>query len=231
MLYAFGIGEIPISLSGDTDNRKDFVHTIKVVGNVTQALSRVRVGELIGVRGPFGTSWPLLNIQNRDLIIIAGGIGLAPLRPLVYHILKHRDQFGKIAILYGARDPTDILFHDELIKWNEIFENRVYITVDFADASWLGNVGVVTNLISRVPFELNNAVALLCGPEIMLRYTIRELLRKNVATDDIYLSMERNMKCAIGHCGRCQFVQNFLCKDGPVFSYSKVQPFFGKKEI
>jgi len=231
MLYAFGIGEVPISFSGDPTIQNSIVHTIKAVGKVTQALSRMEEGELMGVRGPFGNSWPITKLRNKDLIIIAGGIGLAPLRPLIYYLLHHRKEFGKISILYGARDPLDLIFYDELETWSKEFDDQVMITVDFADESWSGHVGVVTNLISEIPFSLKDSVALLCGPELMLRFTIRELLQKNIAMKDIYLSMERNMKCAIGHCGRCQYVQNFLCKDGPVFSYSRVEPFFNKKEV
>jgi len=153
------------------------------------------------------------------------------LRPLLYYILNNRDQFGNVALLYGAREPKEIVFAAELEEWAQKLDDQIFTTVDFASEPWVGNVGVVTTLISHVPFPLEKAIALLCGPEIMLRFCVNELLQRNIAEHDIYFAMERNMKCAIGHCGRCQYVSNFICKDGSILPYSKVKSFFAKKEI
>jgi len=229
MLYAFGVGEIPVSMSGDPSRSDSYLHTIKVVGDVTTAMSRYEVGDSVGVRGPFGNPWPLEDSKGKDVVIIAGGIGLAPLRSFIYYLLNHRKDFGQVALLYGAREPDEILFTNELKEWKQKLDNQVYVTVDFARPQWSGNVGVVTTLLSRIPFPLDDAVAFLCGPEIMLRFAAAELTQ--IQSDNIYLAMERNMKCAIGHCGRCQYLDNFICKDGSVLPYSKVKPFLSKKEI
>lgn len=230
MLYAFGIGEVPISHSGDPMDERAYAHTIKSVGSVTQALGRLNIGDLIGVRGPFGSGWPVQSLRGKNLVLITGGIGLAPLRPLISHILSRRGDFGKVTLLHGARDPEDILFADQLGLWKKGID-EVHLTVDFAETSWEGNVGVVTTLIPRIERELKQSYALLCGPEVMMRFTLRELLARGMEGKKIYLSMERNMKCAIGHCGRCQYAANFICKDGPVLPYGTVKPFFEKKEV
>lgn len=231
MLYAFGIGEAAISMSGDPGDQSVFVHTIRVVGNVTRALAKVNVGDLVGVRGPFGTAWPVDQYLGRDLVIVAGGVGLAPLRSLLYTLAKRRAAFGRIALLYGARHPEEMLYAAEFAAWKKVFEGQLYTTVDYAAPSWNGNVGMVTNLIERIPFPLAEAAAYVCGPEIMMRFTVRRLLERQMAGGRIHLSLERNMKCAIGHCGHCQFVSKFLCKDGPVFPYEQIAPFLGVKEV
>jgi NAD(P)H-flavin reductase len=227
MLYAFGVGEVPISFSDCTS----IVHTIKIVGNVTKVLSRCNVGDQIGVRGPYGQPWPVEKIKKKNILLVAGGIGLAPIRSLIYYLLANKSNDQMITLLYGARNPSDCLYVEELSRWKEQLDGHVYVTVDVADSAWAGNVGVVTSLIPKIPFPLNDCVALLCGPEIMMRMTARDLLNKGISTDDIYLSMERNMKCAVGHCGRCQLAPHFICKDGPVFSYPQIQPYFGIKEL
>lgn len=231
MLYAFGVGEVPVSISGNLKSKKGYVHTIKTVGNVTKALSRLEVGEKIGVRGPFGSSWPIDACIGRDVLVVAGGIGLAPMRPLIYELIQKRSQFARVNIIYGARDPNNILFENELMEWKNHFEDNVFTTVDFAGEGWNGSVGAVTNVIPCIHNKFNNCIALLCGPEIMFRFVIRELLQRDVELNNIYLAMERNMKCAIGHCGRCQYVSNFTCKDGSILPYSKINNFFTIKEI
>lgn len=231
MLYVFGIGEVPISITGDPKNNHSFIHTIKIVGNVTKALSRLKEGDPVGLRGPFGTSWPAAACKGKNLVIMGGGIGLAPLRPMIYHLLSHREDFGSIALLYGTRQPSEIVFSEELKAWKKAFDNQVFITVDFAPETWKGNIGVVTTLIPRIHFDFTQAAALLCGPEIMLRFSVSDLVKRGLPEPEIYLAMERNMKCALGHCGRCQYVDNFICKDGSIVPYSKVKPFFAKKEI
>lgn len=231
MLYVFGVGEIPISISGDPAMRSPLVHTTRAVGTVSRAMRELQVGDVIGVRGPFGTHWPIEQAAGKDVVIVAGGIGLAPLRSVMYRITAQREQYGKVVLLYGARTPADILFRRELAHWRAHFDLDVYVTVDRATGTWRGSVGLVTRLISRSPFDPLNTVAFVCGPEIMMRFTAAELEKRGVAAEHIYVSMERNMKCAVGMCGHCQYGPHFVCKDGPVFQYSRVQQMLLKAEI
>lgn len=231
MLYVFGVGEIPISISGDPLNGKPLAHTTRTVGTVSSAMQELKPGEVIGVRGPFGSHWPIEQAVGKDVVIVAGGIGLAPLRSTMHLITALREQYGKVSLLYGARTPSDILYRHELERWRARLDLDVYITVDRADNSWRGSVGVVTQLIRRAAFEPQNALALVCGPEIMMRYTAAELEKHGLAAEHIYVSMERNMKCAVGLCGHCQYGPHFVCKDGPVFQYSRVQHLLVKGEI
>lgn len=231
MLYVFGVGEIPISISGDPSILRTLTHTTRSVGTVTKAMSQLKEGDVIGVRGPFGRSWPITQAAGQDVVIVAGGIGLAPLRPAIYKLFAQREQFGKIVLLYGARTQEEILYRQELEQWRARFDTDVYVTVDRATGDWRGNVGVVTTLIPRAPFYPPETIAMVCGPEVMMRFTVQALQKRGVPAEQIFLSMERNMKCAIGFCGHCQFGPKFICKDGPVFSYDQVQPFIGKWEI
>jgi NAD(P)H-flavin reductase len=231
MLYVFGVGEVPISISGDPACREQLVHTTRSVGLVTQAINRLSPGDHVGVRGPFGSAWPLAEAQGKDLLIVAGGLGLAPLRPVIYSLLYQRQRYGNISILCGARNPADILYREELSWWRERCKLPVAVTVDFADRSWHGKVGVVTRLIAQAAVDPGNAVALVCGPEAMMRYSLQELLARGFSCADIYLSMERNMQCALGFCGHCMFGPHFLCKDGPVLRYDKVEQLFNLREM
>ena len=230
MLYVFGVGEVPISISGDPGQPDRLVHTTRAVGAVTRAMRQLKRGGQIGVRGPYGTGWPVEAAQGDDLVLVAGGIGLAPLRSVVYRVLAEREKYGRVVILFGARSAADLLFRRELEKWRSRFDLEVLVTVDRASADWRGSVGVVTKLIGRAPFDPHNTTALLCGPEIMMRYTVDELLRRGMPAARVYLSMERNMKCAIGLCGHCQFGAAFVCQEGPVFSYPAVQRLFSVRE-
>jgi NAD(P)H-flavin reductase len=231
MLYVFGVGEIPISICGDPGEPKVLMHTTREVGVVTKALRKLKVGDVIGVRGPFGSRWPVESAVGNDVVIIGGGIGLAPLRPALQHVLSQREKYGKVVLLYGARTPEDILYKSELAKWRALFDLDVYVTVDNATGRWRGNVGVVTALIGRAPFGPANSIALVCGPEVMMRFAVQELLHRGVSGDRIFISMERNMKCGFGCCGRCQFGPLFVCKDGPVFNYNDVKDLLSKWEI
>ncbi len=231
MLYVRGIGEVPISISGDPARSDILVHTTREVGAVTRAMRGLKKGDVLGVRGPFGVGWPVEAAVGHDVVIVAGGIGLAPLRPSIYHLLGRRDQYGKIVLLYGTRTPADLLFRKELEAWRARLDVEVYVTVDRAIERWHGNVGVVTKLIPRAPFDPSRAVAMVCGPEIMMRFTALELEKRGIPTDHIYLSMERNMKCGIGLCGHCQFGPAFICKDGPVFRYDAIKGLVSLREI
>jgi NAD(P)H-flavin reductase len=231
MIYVSGVGEVPISISGDPANPQTLVHTARSVGAVTQALCKSKRGDVLGVRGPFGNHWPVEEAAGSDVVIVAGGIGLAPLRPVLYYLLSNREKYGRVVLVYGARTLEDLLYKPELEKWRGQFDLEVAVTVDAADASYRGNVGVVTTLIPRVQFDPFHTVAMVCGPEVMMRFTVRELEARDVGPESIFMSMERNMKCAIGFCGHCQFGPNFVCKDGPVFRYDEIQAFFARREV
>jgi NAD(P)H-flavin reductase len=231
MIYVFGVGEIPISISGDPANPRTLVHTTRAVGAVTKAMDKTRRGDILGIRGPYGTPWPIDKAEGKDVVFVAGGIGLAPLRPALYEVVAHRERYGKVVLLYGTRTPTDVLFRQELEHWRARFDLEIYVTVDRAMSGWRGNVGVVTNLISRAPFDPSNTLAFVCGPEVMMRFTTMELHKRGVDNEHIFVSMERNMKCAIGMCGHCQFGSVFVCKDGPVFRYSQIKDMLVKWEI
>ena len=227
---SFGVGEVPISISGDPTRPEKLVHTTRAVGNVTKAMDSLKSGRTLGVRGPLGTSWPVEEAEGNDVVLVAGGIGMAPLRPVMYYLLAHRENYGKIVLLYGARTPSDILYQKELEKWRSRLDLEVHITVDRGTGSWRGNVGVVTNLIGRAPFDHLNCTAMVCGPEIMMRFSALGLQKRGVEPADIYVSMERNMKCGIGLCGHCQMGPLFVCKDGPVFRYSDIKEIFTRRE-
>jgi len=231
MLYAYGMGEVPISISGDPADSRRILHTIRAVGAVTKAMRGLKPGDLLGVRGPFGSHWPVDESAGSDIVIVAGGIGLAPLRPALYRLIAERERYGKVVLLYGARTPEDILFHRELKQWRAQFDLDVHVTVDRATAEWRGNVGVVTTLLRKASFDPISTVAMVCGPEVMMRFAIVELQRRGIPSDNVFLSMERNMKCAVGFCGHCQYGPTFICRDGPVFPYSRIGLLFATREI
>jgi NAD(P)H-flavin reductase len=231
MLYVMGKGEVPISISGNPLEPAPLIHTIRAVGEATQALVGLEPGATVGVRGPFGSAWPVEEAEGKDVVIVAGGIGLAPLRPALYQILARREMYGQVAICYGARTPKELLYPGELKKWRSRFDLFVALTVDNADVSWKGSVGVVTRMISRPDFDPLHTVALVCGPEIMMKYSVEALMERGLEADDIFMSMERNMKCAVGFCGHCQFGKEFICKDGPVFPFSRIETAFRTREL
>jgi NAD(P)H-flavin reductase len=231
MLTAFGVGEVPISLSGDPDRPDRLVHTIRGVGAVSNALAGLRAGEPVGLRGPFGSGWPMAQAAGRDVVVIAGGLGIAPLRPALYRLIAERERYGSISLLYGTRSPDDILFRRELETWRRRLDIDIEVTVDHALDNWHGHIGVVTTLIPHCDFDPPQTIAMVCGPEIMMRFAIAALRDAEVPDDAIYLSMERNMKCAVGFCGHCQFGPSFVCRDGPVFRYDRLHGLLGVKEI
>jgi NAD(P)H-flavin reductase len=231
MLYAFGVGEAAISMSGDSADGSRFVHTIRSVGAVSTALAATGPGKIVGVRGPFGAAWPMQEAEGKDVVIVAGGLGLAPLRPAIYDLLARREKFGRVAVLIGMRNPSSILYGREIGEWRKRLDTDIEVTVDHGDETWRGNVGVVPALIPRMKFDPQNTVAMVCGPEIMMRFTVNALRDAQVPLARIYLSMERNMKCAIGLCGHCQFGPNFVCKDGPVFRFDRMAGIFAVREI
>jgi NAD(P)H-flavin reductase len=231
MLTAFGVGEAAISMSGDPAEPGCLVHTIRAVGAVSSALTRLDAGDLLGLRGPFGTGWPMADAEGRDVVVIAGGLGLAPLRPALYRLFAERARYGRVTLLFGARSPADILFRGEIEEWRKRLEAGIEMTVDRSDSGWRGHVGVVTTLIRRADFDPSRTVAMVCGPEVMMRFAIAALQEAGVPDEAVYLSMERNMKCAIGFCGHCQFGTVFVCRDGPVFRYDRIRSLLRVKEL
>jgi NAD(P)H-flavin reductase len=230
MLYLPGYGESAISISSDPDNREVIGHTIRYTGNVTQNISRLKVGDVLGVRGPFGTYWPLEQAKGSDLIISTGGIGLPPLRPLLYYITHHREEYGRVVLLYGARTPKDLQFTNEYDAWEKAGIEAM-ITVDRGDEDWNGQVGVVPILFYRMRMDPKKTFVLTCGPEIMIRFVVFEALARRVPSDRIFVSLERNMKCGLGQCGHCQIGPYFVCKDGPVFSFAELEPYYNVEEL
>ena len=231
MLYAFGCGEVAISISGDPNDDGRLVHTIRAVGSVTRPLTDLECGALVGVRGPFGGAWPLANAKGKDLLFIAGGLGLAPLRPAIYAMLKHRAAFNRVLIFIGARDPDSLLYREEVEEWRHRMDLDIYVTVDRAGQDWRGNVGVILRPISDADFDPNNAVAFVCGPEIMMRLSAEALIGRGMSGDAIHVSLERNMKCAFARCGHCQYGPHFVCKDGPIFRFDNIRPLLELPEI
>ena len=227
MLWVFGVGEIPISVSR-TGAGGTLVHTVRAVGTVSDALAHLGEGGVVGVRGPFGTEWDVESAAGADIVVVAGGIGFAPLRPVVEHLLAHRDDYRHISVLVGARTPDEILFTDNLAQWPRPEAGvDVEITVDAARGDWGAHVGVVTDLIARAQFDASRTVAFVCGPEAMMRVATRALRERGMPLDRIRLSAERNMKCAIVHCGHCQLGDVFVCREGPVLDAARLMPLLG----
>lgn len=230
MLYAFGQGEIPISISG-TRAPGRLSHTVRAVGPVSDAVTRLPKASVIGVRGPFGRPWPVHESIDRDLVVVAGGLGMAPLRPVVQAVLSARDRYGRLDLLYGARTPEDLLFAGELDRWRARPDLRVGVTVDAAPRGWPGNVGVVTSLFRQLSVDPRRAVAMVCGPEVMMRFAVKGLQDLGLPSAAIWVSLERNMECGAGVCGHCQLGPLLICRDGPVFRFSEVEHLLGVREL
>jgi anaerobic sulfite reductase subunit B len=231
MLSAPGVGEVPISTSGPPDREGLLTHTIRAVGAVTERLCAARPGSVIGVRGPFGTTWPLETAVGGDVVVVAGGIGLAPLRPAIHDILAHREAYGAVSVAVGARSPGDLLYVDDLERWRGRFDLDVEVTVDAAGADWRGRVGLVTTLLPRVEIDPGRTTALVCGPEVMMTFVARSLRERGLPSERIWVSMERSMHCGLGHCGHCQLGPFLLCRDGPVFRLDVVERFTEVREL
>ncbi len=230
MLSAFGVGEVPISVSGNAHLAGPLQHTVRDVGAVTHALARASVGDVVGVRGAYGTGWVVTDGRPGDVVFVAGGIGLAPLRPAVLEVLSCREEYGRVVVLYGARSPDELLFTDELKQW-EGQGVEVLVTVDYGPTTWTGRVGLVTKLIPRAGFDPMSTLAFICGPEVMMRHTALALVARGVRSNHIRVSLERNMRCGVGLCGHCQYRELFVCVDGPVLPYAQVTGLLGLREV
>lgn len=231
MLHAFGVGEVPISICGDPTRPGPLLHTIRDVGSVTHALVTATPGTTIGVRGPFGTGWDVADGMGGDIVIVTGGIGLAPLRPAIWEVASQRADYDRVVLLYGARSPDDIIFAEDMAAWAAKHGIVVEVTVDYGPPSWAGRVGLVTTLVTRAGFDPLHTLALVCGPEVMMRHAATALMARGVPDTRIRLSMERNMKCGVGLCGHCQLRELFLCVDGPVLGYDRLAPLMDVREL
>jgi NAD(P)H-flavin reductase len=230
MLSAGGAGEVPISISGDPGRPERLVHTVRAVGLATTAICAAEPGRTLAVRGPFGRPWPGEEAEGADVVIAAGGIGLAPLRPVIARMLAVRERYGRLLLLYGGRSPDQLLYTDEFAAWSEL-GLEVLVTVDSAGPEWLGHVGVVTRLVARAQLGGARTVALCCGPEVMMRFAVTALRQTGVGPNDVYVSMERNMQCGIGHCGHCQLGPTLVCRDGPVYRWSELEEWLKIREL
>jgi NAD(P)H-flavin reductase len=230
MIYVAGVGEVPISVSSTSDEGPGIGHTIRFVGRVTNVIGKLQPGAVLGLRGPYGRGWPIEQAVGRDVLLVAGGLGLAPLRLVVRALLADRHRFGRLTLLYGARQPADLLYTAEYPEWQRQ-GMEVMITVDRANQAWHGRVGVVPQLFGRLRVDPERTIVLTCGPEILMRYTVDEALHRRVSDRDIFYSIERNMQCAVGLCGHCQLGPAFICKNGPVFSHRDIAPFFGQEQL
>ena len=228
MVYVFGIGEVPISVSGVSEHG-EVVVTVRAVGAVSAAICASREGSVLGMRGPLGNSWPIQSACGGDVVVVAGGIGLAPLRMLIRHVIASRQDFSAFSVLYGARTPGDLLYLDELEDWRKASD--VAVTVDRADSDWHGQVGVVPKLVSSAHFVGDSTRAFVCGPEVMMDFTVQALLARGVASERIYLSMERHMDCGVGLCGHCQLGPTLICRDGAVYTYAEIGRWMGVREL
>jgi anaerobic sulfite reductase subunit B len=229
MLYVFGSGEVPISVSETTGGK--LVHTVRAVGAVTTAICAARPGSVLGVRGPFGNTWPVDDAAGCDVVVVAGGIGLAPLRPAIQRVLERRGEFGELVVAYGTRTPADLLYRREVERWRGRFDAQVEVTVDSGEGGWRGRVGVVPKLVDGARFDPGNAIAFVCGPEVMMHFTARALLDRGLPAERIYMSMERNMRCGLGHCGHCQLGPTLICRDGPVYRYDELVQLMAVREL
>jgi NAD(P)H-flavin reductase len=230
MLYVFGVGEVPISVASSPHEGR-MMHTVRSAGMVTSLLSKLKPGDNLGFRGPFGRPWPIEEAYGRQLVVVAGGLGLPPLRPVILEAMKKSESFKGVKILYGARSPSDLIFQPEFPAWQKAKNCEFLVTVDRGDPKWRGRVGVVTTLFPSAEINPDQAVVLVCGPELMIKFVILDLVKMGIPKGRIFVSMERNMKCGVGTCGHCQLGPNFICKDGPVFAYPRIESFFPRTGV
>lgn len=227
MLYQYGVGEIPISIVGDPREPYLLQHTIRIVGRVTRGFAKLKVGDRIGLRGPFGRGWPLDAVQGRDVLIVTGGLGCAPVVPVINHVLHRREQVGRIAILQGVKHSEDFIWRERYEQWDAEPDTQILLAADVSGPNWKGFTGRVTALFEKLDIDFANSITMMCGPELMMISAARLLLGRGVSPAMIWFSMERNMQCAVGHCGHCQYAEKFICRDGPVFPYHEIRHLLG----
>ncbi len=228
MLYVAGVGEIPISIVSDPDRARELDHTIRVVGRVSEVMGNLQEGDTLGIRGPFGHGWPLDEARGRDVLVVTGGLGCAPVAGAIEYIFRRREQYGSVKIMHGVKKPRDLLFRERFDAWRQHPDTEVLLASDVAGRTWHYHIGVVTELFDEVEMEPERSIVMMCGPEVMMRLAAEHMGRRGVPRERMYLSMERNMQCGIGLCGHCQIGPYFACKDGPVMRYDRIAPFLGR---
>ena len=227
MVYLYGVGEVPISIVSDPERETLYDHTIRVVGRVTRGLAELKQGDRVGIRGPFGRGWPLKEAEGRDIMIVTGGLGCAPVVAVIGYVLRRRERYGRLVIMQGVKHADDLLWQQRYEQWAKMPNTEVIVAADKGGKSWPWSIGRVTDLFDRVHIEPQRSIAMMCGPEGMMAAAVNELSVRGMPERAMYLSMERNMQCAVGHCGHCQYGGKFVCKDGPVFSFEEIKPLFG----
>jgi len=229
MLYLYGVGEIAISIVSDPQDSHIIDHTIRVLGRVTKGMNKLKTGDRIGVRGPYGHGWPMLESKNKDVVIITGGLGCAPAVSAINYIEQRREEFGQLNIVQGVKHSDDFIWKERYDKWRQLPKTKVLLAADVGDSLWPWHVGLVTTLLDRLEYKADNVAVMMCGPEGMMKSVAKHMLDNRVPAAQLFLSLERNMQCAIGHCGHCQYGSQFICKQGPVFSYDKIHELFETK--
>ena len=230
MVYAPGVGEVAISVSSDPEDEL-LEHTIRIVGGTTRVIERLGVGDVLGIRGPYGSGWPLQEARWKDVVVVTGGLGCAPVTGAIDYMFRRRASYGRITILHGVKKPADLVHRERFESWRREPNTFVHLTSDEPDRRWRDRTGVVTELFEEAEIDPGRSVVFMCGPEIMMRYAVDILRRRGVSESRIYVSIERNMKCAVGLCGHCQFGPEFVCKDGPIFPFRRIAPFFGVRGL
>ncbi len=231
MLYLFGVGEIPVSIAADPEQPELLQHTIRRVGRVTRGFAKLQAGDRIGLRGPFGRGWPLAAARGRNVLIVTGGLGCAPVLPVIKQIMHFREQYGRVVIMQGVKHADDLIWRERYHQWAALPDTQVLLAADVGGRQWPGRIGLVTTLFDELDIDLGDSITMMCGPEPMMRASLQRLLELGAAPDSLWLSMERNMQCAVGHCGHCQYGEKFICKDGPVFPFSEIRDLFGVRGL
>ena len=229
MLYLYGVGEIAISIVSDPADSHIIDHTIRVLGRVTRGMANLKTGDRIGLRGPYGRGWPMLEAKNKDVVIVTGGLGCAPVVSVINYIEQRRDQYGRLNIVQGVKHSADFIWKDRYDDWRKLPDTKVLLAADVGESLWPWHIGPVTVLFDQLEFDADNVSVMMCGPEGMMRAACKHMLNEQVPAAQLFLSMERNMQCAVGHCGHCQYGSQFICKDGPIFSYDKIQSLFNTR--
>lgn len=227
MVYLYGVGEVPISIASDPQDTNLLGHTIRAVGRVTEGLSRLGAGERLGLRGPYGRGWPLAEAEGKDIVVVTGGLGCAPVVGVINYIIMRRERFGRLTVIQGVKHAEELIWRERYAYWNTLPDTQVLLAADHGGPLWPWHVGLVTEVFDQMEMTPERTVAMMCGPEGMMRAAVRNLTERGLAEDSIYLSMERNMQCAIGQCGHCQFGASFICRQGPVFAYSRIKELLG----
>ena len=229
MLYLHGIGEVPISIVSDPKDDHIMDHTIRNVGRITNGLANLKAGDHIGIRGPFGRGWPLVAAEQKDVVVVTGGLGCAPVVSVINYIFNRRQRFGMVNIVQGVKHSSDLIWKERYDQWRQVPDTNVMLAADAGEPLWPWHIGPVTGLFDQLEFDTDRVIVLMCGPEGMMRVVIKHMLEQGLSESDLWLSMERNMQCAVGHCGHCQYGASFVCKDGPVFCYEEIKDLFGIK--